>query len=1325
MPVSSIIEQIKILEAKLANALLSDRMAAWHEINALRKAAKNKTTPVEKLLARGQRIEARLEQSASRRAARQLQQLNLGIDPELPIQARQEEIIAAIRGHRVLIVAGETGSGKTTQLPKMCLAAGRGVDGLVGVTQPRRIAALTVGRRIAEELGEEVGRTVGVKIRFQDQTSDETRIKLMTDGILLAEAQTDRFLNAYDTLIVDEAHERSLNIDFILGLLKQLLVRRRDLKVIITSATIDTEKFSQAFDQAPVIEVSGRMYPVQVRYEEPSTENGEETTHIEQAVQALDRLQTSHPRGDILIFMPTEQDIRDTCEIIRGRRYPGAELFPLFARLSAAEQQRVFHSGGGRKIVVATNVAETSITIPGIRYVIDTGLARVLQYAPRTRTNTLPVVPISRSSADQRMGRCGRTADGVCFRLYSQEDYEQRPKYTPPEILRANLAEVILRMIALGLGDVEAFPFVDAPAPRSIQDGYALLLELGAIVPAQSKEKHKGKFALTEKGRLMAKLPLDPRLACMLLEAQARDCLNDLAIIAAALSIQDPRERPMDKQAEADQAHARFADPSSDFITLLNIWHAYDAIASTRTSWQPVKQFCRARFLSWRRMREWQDVHHQIKTQLAEQGIRSTRPAMPPAQPSDMGHSWYAAVHQSILSGFVSNIAMKKEKQIFQASHNRQAMIFPGSGLFKNPGPWIVAAEMVETSRLFARCAAVIDPAWIETAARAQCKYTYLDPRWERKREAVVATEQVSLFGLIIDLRPRPYGPVNPEEAAEIFIRHALIQGDVRRPPAFLRHNLDLMAQVEKMEERLRRRDLRVEEEMLLRFYREQLGQTYDLPALQALVKKKGSDAFLRLNLDDLLNHAPGSEELEQYPEQIEADGLPLACDYRFTPGEAEDGVTVRVPMRAAGALTGDSFQWLVPGLLKEKIAALIKALPKELRKQLVPVNDTVATIVTQMPIQRDISLSTALSRFVRQKWRIDIPAALWNESHLPDHLRMRIALTDDHGQVVRAGRDACVLTQSESTAAPETFQQARQAYERGPIEQWDFEDLPETIVLSGPAKTRHTAYPALEVRGNIIVRTAFADLAAARRAHPQAVKALLVQRLGTEIKFLRRNLALPYSTEAQCRYFGGRPALEEQLFQRVLDDHLAKDLRTREAFETLLEELHRQNIAAWGQALKPHLMTVLDAYQTTRMAMADLEKAHPVNGPLHLFLNELRTGLQHLVPEHFIALYDESRLQQLPRYLRATAIRAERAAVDLEKDRAKSRQIEPYEARLSALIQELTIHSSEEKRRAVEEFFWMLEEFKISLFAQQIKTLRPISAKRLDAMIREIGDLV
>lgn len=1322
----SIKKRINELVGELDQALLADRQTIGRELDRIQRRLRRGSAG-DQLQARCNRLGERIKRSAALRRQRLQNPPSLQFDPALPITACKDELIDLIREHPVIIVAGETGSGKTTQLPKICLAAGRGVDGLIGLTQPRRIAAVSVSRRIAEELQETPGQTVGHKIRFQDSTADHTRIKVMTDGILLAETHADRFLNAYDTLIIDEAHERSLNIDFILGLLKELLKKRRDLKVIITSATIDTQKFSRAFDDAPVVEVSGRMYPVQTRYMADDAPDGEESTHIEQAVQAVEWLSKQRPTGDILAFMPTEQDIRDTCDLLEGRRFAATRIIPLFARLSAAEQQKVFQTGGGRRIIVATNVAETSITIPGIHCVVDTGLARISQYTPRSRTTTLPVVPVSRSSADQRQGRCGRVADGLCVRLYSEADYNQRPRFTAPEILRSNLADVILRMIALKLGGVEDFPFIDPPAGRSVQDGYNLLLELGAIsLNAKKAAGRADKYVLTPKGRLMARLPLDPRLSSMLIEAHNRGCLDDVAIIAAALSIQDPRERPAEKQTAADRAQARFSDPASDFMTLLNIWHTYRQIVEKRRSWAEVKGFCHEHFLSFRRMREWQDIYLQIRAVLAEHDIRPKQAARAPEGPGDPADSWYAAVHQSILSGFLSNIATRKEKQIFTATYGRQVMIFPGSGLFKNPGSWIVAAEMVETSRLFARCAAVIDPAWVEAVGRPQCQYTYLDPHWEKRREQVMATEQVSLYGLIVDRRPCAYGAVNPQEATEIFIHSALIQGDVQRPLPFMKQNLRLAAQVEQMQDRLRRKDLLVDESVLLQFYSQRLENVFDMRGLNHRIRKAGSDRFLRLRREDLLNYQPDSEELDRYPTAMTQGRQRFACEYRYDPGEENDGVTVRVPAAAAASVAPETFQWLVPGLLKEKIAVLVKGLPKELRKQLVPLADTLDIILAEMPPQRETSLINALSRFIERRFQVAIPAAAWDESVLPDHLRMRIAITDSAGRVLRSSRDAGILQDTrQSPALPDEFKQARARYERTGIHSWDFGDLPDTVILTSPAGRRWTAYPALEVRGTDIVLTAFAESARALKTHPAGVKALLLKQFAPDVKYLHKNLKLPQTCEAAARYFGGIKALDRMLIERIEKDLFEAFIRTRSEYENRVSQLLKGGIAGRGQQLRHWTIDIINAYHECRVLLHAFEERHPGNSALHAFLSDLRQMLHHLVPEKFISLYSSERLQHVPRFIRALCTRAERGMVNLEKDRAKERQVEPYRRRLEEFIGTLTPQSSEEKRRQVEDLFWMLEEYKISIFAQEIKTSQPVSAKRLGARIRTIEGLV
>ena len=778
----------------MPQVLAGDRYRAKQTLKGIKRLL-TKEHDAKKVTDRLQHLQKRLQTSIRKKQWRKTNRPEINYPAALPILEKKNEIITAIKNHPVLIISGETGSGKTTQIPKFCLEAGRGINGKIGCTQPRRIAAVTVSDRIAEELGQEAGNSVGYKIRFTDRTRKDAFIKIMTDGILLAETQKDPLLFEYDTLIVDEAHERSLNIDFVLGILKTLLKTRKDLKLIITSATIDTEKFSKAFNDAPIIEVSGRTYPVELTYlvTKSAAEEDDDASYVEKAVDAVDYLHRTRTRGDILIFMPTEQDILETRELIEGRNYPHVTVLPLFARLSGKDQKKVFASIPGRKIIIATNIAETSITIPGIKYVIDTGLARIPRYSPRTRTTSLPVSPISKSSADQRKGRCGRVENGVCIRLFSEEDYLARPLYTPPEILRANLAEVILRMMSLNLGDISKFPFVDPPALKSISDGFDLLVELGAITQNSTTPPAKSgsRFVLTPKGRLMSRIPVDPRISCMLIEANKQGCLKEVLVIASVLSIMDPRERPIEKAQAADEKHRSFAEPLSDFLTLLNIWNRYHETKKQVASNNQIKRFCRENFLSYRRMREWRDIHSQLTDILKETGIEKSKPR-PRAIPDKKArfHPLYTAIHKSILSGFLSNIALKKENNIYKAPKGREVMIFPGSSLFGKAPTWIVAAEMVKTNRVYARTVGAIDDKWLEKIGKSLCKYAWLRPRWDRRRGEVIVTEQVSLFGLIIiPHRGVSYGKIDPEKASDIFIREALVEGDIDTPFAFMEHN--------------------------------------------------------------------------------------------------------------------------------------------------------------------------------------------------------------------------------------------------------------------------------------------------------------------------------------------------------------------------------------------------------------------------------------------------------------------------------------------------------------------------------------------------------
>jgi ATP-dependent helicase HrpA len=1405
----AIINQIiKKIESFLPQVLAVDRLAAKREISYLAKKTE-KFKPDPKLLNRITRLENRLQASVQKRNRRKENLPRLRFNEELPIFTKKDEIIEAIVRSPVIVVSGETGSGKTTQLPKYCLAAGRGIDGLIGCTQPRRIAATTVARRIAEELGQAGGNAVGYKIRFRDRTARDGYIKMMTDGILLAETQSDRHLGAYDTIIVDEAHERSLNIDFVLGILRTLIRKRTDLKLIITSATIDTEKFSKAFDDAPVIEVSGRMYPVDIQYPEPHTDSTQENeqTHVEMAVGAVKRVLRQSRSGDMLVFMPTEQDIRETCELIAAETPKNACVMPLFARLTSAEQSRVFARQRERKIIVATNVAETSITIPGIKYVIDSGLARISRYSPRTRTTSLPVMPISRSSCDQRKGRCGRVQDGVCIRLFPAEDYENRPQYTPPEILRANLAEVILRMISLKLGNISEFPFIDRPDLKSIKDGFDLLFELGAIeqrakgrgqraeVKRQKSEgrrpkaevdgqgvvyggQSRGRVMLTQKGRMMARIPLDPRLSRMLIEAEKEGCIEEISIIVAALSIQDPRERPVEKAREADSVHATFHDSQSDFVTLLNIWHRYHSHRQQVSSNNQMKRFCREHFLSYMRMREWCDIHHQIsdilkeygirppahrgvrqrpggnsefgmrnaeeerrkrkegirnserRTQKAKGGMRKAKKGLGNDADSkiDLPTATFEKIHKTVLSGFLSNIAQKKENNIYRAAKGREVMIFPGSGLFNKAKNWIVAEEMMETSRLFARTIANIDSDWLEDLGGDLCRRTYLDPHWEKNRGEVVASEQVSLFGLIIvPARKVSYGKVNAIDASRIFIQSALVNADVKKPFAFMAYNQALIDEVKDIENRFRRRDLLVNEHTLFDFYQEKLPIIYDTRSLAKYLKRMGNDRFLRMQKETLLRYQPNNDELIQYPTRLDINRHVFECSYRFDPGKDDDGVTVNVPSALAPSVSAATMDWLVPGLYPEKIEFLIKGLPKAYRKKLVPVKHTVDIIVREMP-QRPTSLVSALGDFIYRRFGVDIPAAAWSTNSLPDYLKMRISITAPDGKVLRAGRNAEVLRGDVGDRVnSDEFEAVRRKWEIKEIRHWNFGDLPEFVSDSDKEKTDWVAYPALETDSatpKTVSLRLFRRQDKSLVAHRAGVATLYAIHFAKSLKFLKRQLILPTDVRYTADYFGGAKKLVQRLYDRVIEELFAKNIRSEKAFYAYAESVAAKIFPA-GQELLDKTIPVLTAYHETRSRMYNLQQANRTNRMAVSFLKTLTRELERLVPQNFAAIYEIRRLDDLPRYIQAAAIRARRAMVDFEKDRAKSTEIIKFSDGLNQLLKELSPAVSNEKRQAIEDYFWLIEEYKVSIFAQELKTPIPISAKRLDKKVKEIGRMV
>jgi len=1247
------------------------------------------------------------------------QEININYPGELPIVAHREEIVRAIRASQVVVIAGDTGSGKTTQLPKMCLEAGRGGRKRIGCTQPRRIAAIAVAERVAEELGSQAD-LVGYKIRFKDQTGRNTRLKFMTDGILLAEAHHDRNLSAYDTIIIDEAHERSLNIDFLLGLLKQLLARRPDLTLLITSATIDTARFAKHFGNAPVIEVSGRTYPVEVRYQplDPEKEEEGEQSYVDQAVQAVRALCRDEGPGDILVFMPSERDILETVEALSAhpdRRGGGVApvVLPLFGRLSPGDQKKIFQPVKGRKIVVATNVAETSITVPGIRYVVDTGLARLASYNVRARTSKLPIVAVSRASCDQRKGRCGRVGPGVCVRLYGEEDYRNRPEYTPPEILRTNLAEVILRMISLKLGEPARFPFLDPPSGRAIQDGYGLLTELGAL------DRHR---RLTAHGRLMARLPLDPRISRMIIEARDHNALREVTIIAAGLSIQDPRVRPADKEAAADAAHARFTKVPSDFLFFLALWDGYHATFDKLHSLSRMRKFCVSHYLSFLRMREWRDIHEQITQVLGEEPgfVVNTQPASP------------EAIHRAILSGNLRNIAVKKEKNLYQAGGGREVMIFPGSSQYGKTGDWLMAAEMVETSRLYARTVAEINPEWIEPLAGELCRSSYSEPHWEKGRGQVVAYAKISLFGLVIVPRRKVnYGLIKPEEARQIFIQSALLEGELKGEYPFLEANITLVAQLQEMEDRLRLRAIMVDDQALFDFYEKRLDpEVRDQRGLNQWLKTPGAQARLTMTTDDIRRQLPEAAALEQFPLTLVAGECDLALSYRFAPGEEDDGVTARITLSLVPHLRPELFEWLVPGLLAEKVTFLLKGLPKGLRKQLVPIPQTATEIVRDLPFGRG-SLYRALEQVIADSYKLRIAARDWPLADLPPHLRFRFCLLDGQGEVVSVTRDFSAL-QSGSAGHAEVFTHTQMAalkaqWEHKNITAARFGETPGSLPVPGAnGALQGYVYPGLcfdEQEGT--GQRLFMQENEARQSTRRTLLRLYCNEFAQQIKALRKDLAIPRSHWALYEGLATHEQINEDLWHCILftvfDLHGGL-IPSAAQFAARIAAVRKQGLSPLCREIHAAVVLVLQERRATLDAIAKVAGTSGKAAGEDARLVEYRRQVSRIVPADFLQAAVLPGLPAMCRYLKALRIRLERARVSPGKDALKAQQVAVHEERYARAAGGK--NPSRALLERLEEYREMIEEFKVSLFAQELGTAFPVSAKRLDTKWQEVDQL-
>lgn len=1258
-----------------------------------------------------------------------------------------------LRAHQIIIVCGETGSGKTTQLPKICLELGRGSKGLIGHTQPRRIAASSTAKRIAQELGSPLGEHVGFKVRFTDTLSKGASVKLMTDGILLAETQTDPLLKQYDTIIIDEAHERSLNIDFLLGYLKQLLPKRPDLKIIITSATIDADRFARHFGTedkpAPVIEVSGRLYPVEIRYRpvEPATKPAtsvakpdtkgdtksssqrEQRDLMDAVIDAVDELARIGP-GDVLVFLPGEREIRDAAEALRKHHPPHVEILPLFARLSVQEQERVFKSSNARRIVLATNVAETSLTVPGIRYVVDAGLARVKRYSYRNKVEQLQVEPVAQSAANQRAGRCGRVAAGVCIRLYDEQDYLQRPKFTDPEILRSSLAAVILRMKSLRLSDVEDFPFIEPPMGRAVADGYQLLQELGAVDDSNQ---------LTPLGRQLAKLPLDPRVGRMILAARDNAALSEVLIIASALSVQDPRDRPMEAQDAADNAHKKFADEKSEFLSYLKIWKWFEEAVAHKKSNRQLMDSCRANFLSQLRLREWRDVHSQLLTLVREQGWRlNESPAT------------YEQLHTALLTGLLGNIGFKAEDEPhYLGARGIKFHIWPGSSLVKKAGRWIMAAELVETTRLYARCVAQIQPEWLERVGGHLLKKSYGDPRWEKRSAQVSAYERATLYGLVVYSQRRiNYGLINPTEAREIFIRSALVAGEFDTRAPFLAHNRKLVREIENLEHKSRRLDVLVDEELIAAFYDKLIprdihnGIAFEKWLKDALAK---NPKLLHLNRDELMRHEAAGVTTDLFPKSMTVAGIEMALSYHFEPGSMRDGVTLAVPLYALNQVSAEHCEWLVPGMLKEKVHLLLKSLPQKLRRHCVPLPNYAAGFCERAAFGKG-NLLDALIADVREQTGVAVKTSDFKLETLPAHHFMNFKIIDEHGRQLEMGRNLAALQAELGGQAREQFQrlaektvvasvenaaadminetsasrklpgraaspgsEAAKPAEHQNLTTWSFGELPELLEIQQGRQTL-IGFPALLDKTTHCDLEVFDDPAEAARVHRIGLRRLFALQLKEQLKYLEKNIPGLQQMGMQFMSLGSQEELRDQIIQAGLERACMQDLLPKNAEEfSRRKDEGKSRLGLLVNEIARLAAQILAEYYTLPKKL-QAAKAHPQSA------GDMQAQLQALIGKRFIADNDYTQLSHFPRYLKAINVRLEKLRADPVRD---ARLMAEWAQAAASWQRAQKGQKTADPRMS--EFRWLLEELRVSLFAQELRTPMPVSVKRLQKVWESI----
>ncbi|MEU5465321.1 ATP-dependent RNA helicase HrpA [Streptomyces althioticus] len=1271
-------------------------------------------------------IEAEVAAAEKRMAARRARVPEVRYPEQLPVSQKKDAIAEAIRDHQVVIVAGETGSGKTTQIPKICMELGRGVRGMIGHTQPRRIAARTVAERVAEELDTPLGEAVGWKVRFTDQVDPEaTFVKLMTDGILLAEIQTDRELRAYDTIIIDEAHERSLNIDFLLGYLAQLLPKRPDLKVVITSATIDPERFSRHFGDAPIIEVSGRTYPVEVRYrplleENPDDDADADRDQITAITEAVEELMAEGP-GDILVFLSGEREIRDTADALTKKRYRSTEVLPLYARLSHAEQHRVFQPHGGRRIVLATNVAETSLTVPGIKYVIDPGFARISRYSHRTKVQRLPIEPVSQASANQRKGRCGRTSDGICIRLYSEDDFLSRPEFTDAEILRTNLASVILQMTAAGLGEIEKFPFIDPPDHRNIRDGVQLLHELGALDPTQKDPRKR----LTQTGRKLAQLPVDPRLARMVLEADRNGCVREVMVIAAALSIQDPRERPADKQTQADQQHARFRDETSDFLAFLNLWRYIREQQKERGS-SSFRRMCKQEYLNFLRIREWQDIYAQLRTVAKQMGIHLNDEDAPADR-----------VHVSLLAGLLSHIGMKDVKESkdsgqgggrrdggrneYLGARNAKFAIFPGSALFKKPPRFVMSAELVETSRLWARVNAKIEPEWVEPLAEHLLKRTYSEPHWEKDQAAVLAYEKVTLYGVpIVAQRKVNYGRIDAELSRELFIRNALVEGDWRTHHKFFADNRKLLTEVEELEHRARRRDILVDDETLFDFYDRRIPEHVVSGAhFDSWWKHKRHEQpdFLDFEREMLIRESADAVTKADYPDTWRQGPLKFRVTYQFEPGADADGVTVHIPLQVLNQVTDEGFDWQIPGLREEVVTELIRSLPKPIRRNYVPApNYAKAFLERAVPLQEPLPVTMA--RELKRMVGVPFEAEDFDWSRVPDHLKVTFRIVDERRRTLAEDKDLEALKlklrpkarKALSQAAAATAQrQGGESLERKGLTDWTIGSLTrvfETRRAGQPVK----AYPALVDDGDSVSVRLFDSEAEQAEAMWKGTRRLIL--LGIPVnpaKFASEKLTNPQKLALSANPHGSVQALFDDCAMAAADKLIADfggpvwdEESYRKLFDKVRAEIVDTTVRAVGQ-----VQQVLAAWQACERRLKG------VRSPALLpNLQDVRKQLDGLVRPGFVTEAGLRRMPDLMRYLVAADRRLQQMPTNVQRDTTRMAKVHEMQDEYAWLLEQMP--QGRPVPQQVRDIRWMIEELRVSYFAHALGTAYPVSDKRI-----------